>query len=694
MDTELYAKIDEIVEEMRTELYQKASYWGKARTPSEFFDFEQKLQTTLNTLQAKIVGVILEEIHQDMDFVIECRKQALYQRKAYTKKKWCPISIRTLSGEQVRIRTPYALVRKEPDSEQRKEERQQEGAGIYPVLRRLGIVKRVTPRLLAEANRQFADGPSGVEAEDRLANREIALTQKIMRRSIRDFTSIALLQRQMTANNLDQVNPVESIPLAGKRVVVGIDGGRLRIRINKKTHSQTKTRDFTVVNCEPKLFAIYTIDPKGNKERGEEIIYDGTIQSADRIFTLLKLRLKQLGITKAELLVIIGDGIGWIWNRVDELQMGLGLQKIQVVEIVDWAHAVGKLSKPAKLGIKEHTKQQKWFKRMRRLLKKGKVDEVIVSLLKLDRSQDKEDDIRKVIEYFQTHKTRMQYARFRDEGLPLGSGVIESGVRRIVNLRMKGSSIFWTPENAEAVLHLRCQIKSGQWVTFVKSVLSEWANDMTLSLPQAHQIREQIATQFLESHPPVYVDSRSEIIKWADNLLEDSDTLIVDTETTGLEDNDEIIQLAIVDLDDSVLFETLLKPTTPVSSKARTVHGITDQDLANAPTFLDLYDTIANLVRNRHLVAYNADFDRRLLMQTCEKYELPKFEVAGWDCVMEKYACFWRKRDANNNFIRQRLTAACTQQGITINGTHEAVKDCLLTVKLIKAMAIADNEKE
>jgi DNA polymerase III epsilon subunit-like protein len=57
---------------------------------------------------------------------------------------------------------------------------------------------------------------------------------------------------------------------------------------------------------------------------------------------------------------------------------------------------------------------------------------------------------------------------------------------------------------------------------------------------------------------------------------------------------------------------------------------------------------------------------------------------------MEKYACFWRKRDANNNFIRQTLTAACTQQGITMNGTHEATKDCLSTLELIKAMATAD----
>lgn len=302
--------------------------------------------------------------------------------------------------------------------------------------------------------------------------------------------------------------------------------------------------------------------------------------------------------------------------------------------------------------------------------------------------------MRHAVKEKKTHKARMQYAQYRAKGIPIGSGVIESGVRRIVNLRMKGASMFWYPENAESILYLRCQIKSGRWISFVKSVLSLWADDITLSLPRVRQIREQIATQFLDSHPPVYIDSRSEIIKWAGNLLEDEKIVIIDTETTGLNNNDEIIQLAIVDFGGDILFDTLLKPTMPISSEALAVHGITDKDLAHAPTFSSLHDTIANLILNRCLVAYNAEFDRRLLVQTCEKYNLPIFEIEGWYCAMDKYACFWGKRDANNNFIRQSLTAACTQQGININGAHEASKDCLLTLELIKAIATTEEKNE
>ena len=108
----------------------------------------------------------------------------------------------------------------------------------------------------------------------------------------------------------------------------------------------------------------------------------------------------------------------------------------------------------------------------------------------LDAGNDKDKVIRTAISYFQTHQARMQYDLFRSEGLPLGSGSIESGVRRIVNLRLKGASLFWHPENAEAILYLRCQIKSGRWVTFVKSVLTQWGDGYG-DIPQTGVFRQE-----------------------------------------------------------------------------------------------------------------------------------------------------------------------------------------------------------
>ena len=57
----------------------------------------------------------------------------------------------------------------------------------------------------------------------------------------------------------------------------------------------------------------------------------------------------------------------------------------------------------------------------------------------------------------------MNYADIRQKGLPIGSGAMESAIRRVVNLRLKGASIYWLRENVEAMLLLRSYFKAGRW---------------------------------------------------------------------------------------------------------------------------------------------------------------------------------------------------------------------------------------
>jgi DNA polymerase III subunit epsilon len=61
---------------------------------------------------------------------------------------------------------------------------------------------------------------------------------------------------------------------------------------------------------------------------------------------------------------------------------------------------------------------------------------------------------------------------------------------------------------------------------------------------------------------------------------------------------------------------------------------------------------------------------------------------------MERYASFWGERSKSGQYKPQSLSTACAQQGVDTDGHHEAVKDCLLTLELIKAMAVADEEED
>ena len=66
----------------------------------------------------------------------------------------------------------------------------------------------------------------------------------------------------------------------------------------------------------------------------------------------------------------------------------------------------------------------------------------------------------------------MRYDRFKRSGIPIGSGGVESAVRRVVNQRLKSNGTYWLEEHAEAVLHLRAQLKAGRWDDLVRATLA------------------------------------------------------------------------------------------------------------------------------------------------------------------------------------------------------------------------------
>ena len=72
---------------------------------------------------------------------------------------------------------------------------------------------------------------------------------------------------------------------------------------------------------------------------------------------------------------------------------------------------------------------------------------------------------------------RLRYDCFRYRGVPLGSGAIESTIRRVINLRLKGTSLFWTEENAEAVFQLRAAVVSGRWEEILDHTREAMARD-------------------------------------------------------------------------------------------------------------------------------------------------------------------------------------------------------------------------
>ncbi len=163
---------------------------------------------------------------------------------------------------------------------------------------------------------------------------------------------------------------------------------------------------------------------------------------------------------------------------------------------------------------------------------------------------------------------------------------------------------------------------------------------------------------------------------------------MLDTETTGLSATDEIVQIGIVDSDGSTVLNQLVKPTIPIPSGASAIHGVYDRDVAGAPSFKQIYIQLSALLAGQVVVAYNMDFDWRMLQQTAARYRLPDLRMGKRDCAMKQYARFKGVRHANGrNYTWHKLGNALRQEGLLVAKAHDALDDARMTLALINKMA-------
>ena len=252
--------------------------------------------------------------------------------------------------------------------------------------------------------------------------------------------------------------------VTGRRCAVSLDGGRIRIRTVKKGKKTKKNRRrFQADWREPKLFHIWILDDDGTICRSFAPWIDGTMKGPDVVFMLLAYYLAAIGITAAKQVLFIADGAPWIWNRIPDLIIKVGLDPAKVRQIVDFYHAVEHLNAVASLrkGWNEKRRRQ-WVSRQTRYLWTGQNELVVLAVKEITRGRNSKLIVREM-SYFENNLRRMQYAKARNCKLPIGSGPMESAIRRVINLRMKGNGIFWLEKNAEAMIMLRSFYKAGRW---------------------------------------------------------------------------------------------------------------------------------------------------------------------------------------------------------------------------------------
>jgi DNA polymerase III subunit epsilon len=200
--------------------------------------------------------------------------------------------------------------------------------------------------------------------------------------------------------------------------------------------------------------------------------------------------------------------------------------------------------------------------------------------------------------------------------------------------------------------------------------------------------------------------ARNAAIQWAADLVENP-FLIFDTETTGVQEDDEIVRIAIIDQDGNVKLDQLICPTdrgierlTQKDPKRgiapQDIHGITPEMLKEAPSYEKVREDLWWLLDySPYIIAYNADYDVKMLNHVEKAYyskspSTPMSHTVEADCAMKQYSAFAGEWNSfQKNWKWHKLAEACQREGLPLLAEHDPVNDCKMTLALIQRMAAA-----
>ena len=434
-------------------------------SPSHFRQVERTLSHAFKKGAGMVTAGLLNTTSKDEGVIAQVHEIRQSSETPLRSPVRQTIFIRLICGVLLQVTTLYCA----PQSKQANPHDIEARTGLYPELAAYGFAKKSSAALEDHVTRRVALSPSFEVATRELNHEGIDIHVKEVRRIALQCGESLLAMRLVMVQSFLAGTLIAGDELAGKRVVVEIDGGRMKLRQNKAQtrQSQGKHPKYDTDWREPKLLIIYTVDEHGKKEKQSRVWMDGTFQGPDHSAELLASWLDRLGVSQAESVTFIADGATWIWDRFDWVVATLQLPKAKVQYVLDFYHAAHHISLAlGELSLAEEDRKRH-FRELRSALRHSRWQAVVSRLEELGSDLLAEEDsvFSRELRFIRKHGERghLNYTTYTRRGLPLGSGAVESAIRRVVNLRLKGNGMFWTAENAESMLQIRCQLLSTEW---------------------------------------------------------------------------------------------------------------------------------------------------------------------------------------------------------------------------------------
>ena len=392
------------------------------------------------------------------------------------------LKVRLLCGLVLWVTTAYCAPRRTKATDP-----SEQLIGLYPELAAFGFGKGCSPALQYKVARIIALSPSIEVARKELRREGIVLDKKTVRRIAEQLGHqlLELRRRELFAWREGWLPAGNDF--AGRRVAVQIDGGRVRLRENKKPKKKGKRKKgtrqkFDTPWREPKALIIFEFNEQGKMVKKErQPLIDGTLLGPDHLAELVAFHLHRLGVAQAETVVFISDGARWIWDRLEWIEKRAGLDRSKTVYVLDFCHAAHHISLAlSHLGYTPAVRRKR-FVELRRLLHRSRYDEVVSKLTQRAKQQKlgKDHEVWREIRYLERHGSEghLRYATFRRRGLPSGSGAIESTIRRVINQRLKSNATYWLMENAEGMFAIRALLLCDRWEETLGRVRQTMARD-------------------------------------------------------------------------------------------------------------------------------------------------------------------------------------------------------------------------
>jgi len=274
----------------------------------------------------------------------------------------------------------------------------------------------------------------------------------------------------LSAYHADSHSPAAAMPQAPDAVILGMDGSMLGMQVRSKRRRRPASGEplpalppiddgrFREVKTGVLLLPDERVETSPGRRSLVRRFLVTCLGDADALFSRVWAQLQEMGwLGSHTIIVIIGDGAEWIWNRAAMF--------LHRCEILDFWHAVEHAWEFARLQYGDGSKQaDRWVHRISQDLRAGKVQQVIGRLKRLrPKTAESQKKLADLIRYYTNNISRMRYDEYLRLGYGIGSGAVESAHKQVVHARLRQAGMRWSEGGARRLLELRLLLLNDNW---------------------------------------------------------------------------------------------------------------------------------------------------------------------------------------------------------------------------------------